>query len=186
MYHKAKDMLQKALQPKHGGYRKILERWHNDDKHRESLSKIGWTEEQIIQYEELALGDHSYFATREERIRNEKSWVLMLNKECVQRPKKQRPGFVEAKREMKRPHDEHVKETSEVYNDQDSEETNNSKDLKNMVSNRCPNRMEDLSFEVTGKLVAESNTFVLVNSLGTARQLKFEQRLELLAIFILV
>ena len=40
---------------------------------------------------------------------------------------------------MKRLHDEHVKETSEgkhpfiLYNDQDNEETNNSKDLKNMI-----------------------------------------------------
>ena len=32
MYHKAKEMLQKARQPKHGGYKTILERWHNDDK----------------------------------------------------------------------------------------------------------------------------------------------------------
>ena len=32
MYYKAKEMLQKARQPKHGGYKTILERWHNDDK----------------------------------------------------------------------------------------------------------------------------------------------------------
>ena len=78
----------------------ILERWHNDDKYRESLSKIGWTEEQIIQYDELALEDHSEIATREERNRNEKSGPL-----------NQRPDFVEAKREMKRLHDEHVEES---------------------------------------------------------------------------
>ena len=63
MYYKAKDMLQKARQPKHGECKTILERWHNDDKYRESLSKIGWTDEQIIQYDELAL-DHSYISTR--------------------------------------------------------------------------------------------------------------------------
>ena len=71
------------------------------------------TEEQIIQYDELALEDHSYIATKEERTRNEKSWVLKLNKEGVQGPMNQRPHFVEAKREMKKLHDEHVKETSE-------------------------------------------------------------------------
>ena len=84
---------------------------------------------------------------------------------------------------MKRLHDEHVRETSEgntiqpfiLYNDQDSEETNNSKDL-----NPCPNRMEDLSFEVTGKPAVESNTFVLVNSVGTSRRLEVEQKLEFL------
>ena len=99
MYHKANEMLQKARQTKNGG--------HN------TISKNEWTEEQIIQFDELALEDHSYFATREERDRNEKSWVLKLNEEGDQGPMNQRFDFVEAKREMKRLHDEHVKETSE-------------------------------------------------------------------------
>ena len=59
MYHKAQEMLHKARQLKHGGYKTILERWHKDDKDRKSLSEIGWTEEQIVQYDELALEDHS-------------------------------------------------------------------------------------------------------------------------------
>ena len=45
--------------------------------------------------------------------------------------------------------------------------------------------MEDLSFEVTGKLVAASETFVFVNSMGTARRLEVEQKLEFLAVLIL-
>ena len=65
--------------------------------YRESLSKVGWTEEQIIQYDELALKDHSDIATRGERYRNEKSWVLKLNEEGAQKPTNQRPDFVEAK-----------------------------------------------------------------------------------------
>ena len=81
--------------------------------HRESLSKVGWTEEQIIQYDELALEDHSDIATRGERDRIEKSWALKFNKEGAQGPTNQRPDLVEANREMKRLHDEHVKETSE-------------------------------------------------------------------------
>ena len=100
MYHEAKKMLQKARQPKHGGYKTILERWHKD--YRKSLSEIGWTEEQIIQYDEHALEDHSYIATKEERNRNDKSWALKLNKEGVRGPMNQRPDFVEAKREMKK------------------------------------------------------------------------------------
>ena len=40
--------------------------------------------------------------------------------------------------------------------------------------------MEDLSFEVTGKLVAESNIFVLVNSVGTARRLEVGQKMGIL------
>ena len=62
---------------------------------------------------ELALEDHSYVATREERTRNEKSWVLKLNNEGASGPMTQRPDLVEAKRETKRPHDEHVEDTSE-------------------------------------------------------------------------
>ena len=105
MYYKAKELLQKARQPKHGGSKTILERGHKDDKYRKSLSDIGWTEEQLIQYDELALGDHSHIATPKERTRNEKHWVLSLNKEGVQGPLNQRPDFVEAKRELKRLHD---------------------------------------------------------------------------------
>ena len=78
-----------------------------------SLSEIGWTEEQIVQFDKLALEDHSYTATREERERNEKMWVLKLNKEGPQAPRNQWPDYGEAKREMKRQHDEHVKEISE-------------------------------------------------------------------------
>ena len=50
---------------------------------------------------------------QEKKNRNEKNVVLSLNKECVQGPLNQRPDSVEAKRELKRLHDEHVKETSE-------------------------------------------------------------------------
>ena len=100
----------------------------------------------------------------------------------VQGPTNQRPGFVEATREMKILHCEHVKERLQkkrhpfiLYNEQDNEDTNNSKDLKNM---------KNLSFKVTGKPAA-SNIFVFINSMGTARRLKVERKLELLAIFIL-
>ena len=72
MYHKEMEMLQKAHQPKHGGYQSILESWHKDDEYRKSLSKIGRTEEHIIQHDELALEDHSYIETPKERARNEK------------------------------------------------------------------------------------------------------------------
>ena len=101
-------MLQNGRQPKHGGSKTILERWHKDDKYRKSLSFFGWTEEQIIQDDEHTLEDHSSIAKREERTRNEKSWVLSLNKEGVQGSLNQRPDFVEAKRELKRLHDEQV------------------------------------------------------------------------------
>ena len=56
-YYKAHDTLRKARKLKSGGYKTILERWHDDDKYRKSLSDIGWTEEQIIQHDALALVD---------------------------------------------------------------------------------------------------------------------------------
>ena len=88
----------------------------------------------------------------------------------------QRPDFVEAKREMRRLHDENAKETSEgntpIHPVQRSrqrrghqfeglEEYNYQIDAQN--------RLDNLSFEVTGKPVAESNTFVIVNSVGATR-----------------
>ena len=45
--------------------------------------------------------------------------------------------------------------------------------------------MENLSSEVTVKPVADSNTSVIVNSVGAARRLEVEQKLELMAILIL-
>ena len=64
MYYKASEMLKKARKHKNGGYEHILDRWHKDDKYRRSLSDIGWAEEQIIEYDEIAFEDHSYVATR--------------------------------------------------------------------------------------------------------------------------
>ena len=106
-------MLQKAREPTHGGHKTIVERWQKDDKYRTSLSEIGWTEEQIFQYDKLALEDHRFSATRKERDRYESMCVLKLNEEGAQAPWTRRLDYVEAKREMERLHDEHVKKTSE-------------------------------------------------------------------------
>ena len=43
--------------------------------------KIGWNEETFMAYDKIALKDHSYTATRQERSRNENSWKLSLNAE---------------------------------------------------------------------------------------------------------
>ena len=48
MYHKAKEMLQKDRQPKHGGYKTTLERCHNDDKYREDRSYITTRGKEIV------------------------------------------------------------------------------------------------------------------------------------------
>ena len=78
IYFKAHDMLRKARKPKIGNCKTILERWYKNDKYRKSLSDIGWTEEQIKQYDAIAFEDHAYVATTEGRSRNEKSWNISL------------------------------------------------------------------------------------------------------------
>ena len=52
--------------------------------------------------------DHSYTATREERIRHEKSWKLSLNAEGVQGPLNLRSAIKEAKQTCKRLYQEHT------------------------------------------------------------------------------
>ena len=91
----------------------ILERWYDDDKYRKSLSDIGWTEEQIIQYDASALEDHSNVATWQERSRNAKSWTISLNKAGIQGPMNKRSDFIEAKHKCKRLYDEHREITGE-------------------------------------------------------------------------
>ena len=61
MYCQTKGMLQKARQPKHGGSKTILE-------FRKSLSEIGWTGEQIIQYDIIALEDHFFLQHQRKEI----------------------------------------------------------------------------------------------------------------------
>ena len=58
MYFKAHDMLRKARSNKNGNCKTILERWYKDDKFRKYLSDIEWAEEEIKQYDALALEDH--------------------------------------------------------------------------------------------------------------------------------
>ena len=88
MYHKAKDMLRGAKHPKNGSCKTILERWYNDAYFQKSLSDEGWTEEKIRQYDALALEDHSYAATLEDRGRWQKKWFIVVNKQGVTRSDK--------------------------------------------------------------------------------------------------
>ena len=50
----AREMLQKARQEKHGSHSSILERLNNDYKNRYSLSRIGWTEQDIMLFDTIA------------------------------------------------------------------------------------------------------------------------------------
>ena len=76
---------------------------------------------------------------------------------------------------MKRLHDEHVKETSEgntpihlVQRTRQRRE-HQLKDLKNMIIKSMPKQDGENILRSHGKLVTESNTFVLVKSVGPTR-----------------
>ena len=66
-------MLRRAKLPKNGSCETFLEKWYRDDMYRKSLSDKGWAEEKIRQYDALALEDHSYEATPEDKRRWEKN-----------------------------------------------------------------------------------------------------------------
>ena len=113
MYYKAKEMLHKAGQRKHGEHSSILARCLSDYKYRNSLTRIGWTEQDIMLFDRIALESHSYVATRFERIRHSEHWILKLNQDGPQQPLNQRPDFAQAKRECKRLHDEYMARTQQ-------------------------------------------------------------------------
>ena len=104
MYFKAQEMLYKAGQKKHGGHSSIFARWHS-----------GWTEQDIMQFDRLALDNHSHVTTKAEMIRNSEHWILKLNQDGTQRPLNQRPDFAQTKRKCKRLHDEYMAGTQQEY-----------------------------------------------------------------------
>ena len=64
MYCKAKEMLHQAGQKKHGEHSSILARWDNDYNNRDSLSLIGWTEQDIMLHDRIVFVNYSYVATK--------------------------------------------------------------------------------------------------------------------------
>ena len=64
-------------------------------------------------HDRTALENHSFVATRAERIRNSEHWILKLNQDGAQQPLNQRPDFAQAKRECKRLHDEFLARTQQ-------------------------------------------------------------------------
>ena len=202
MYHNDKFMLQKARQPKHGGYKTILERWHNDDKYRESLSdnwvdlknkifsmtNLHWKITPTLQQEgkEIVMRKVGYSSWIKKVLKDQ--WIndqislkqMLLSNRC---PLKQNEKWKDCVMNMWK---RLQKETHPfiLYNDQDSEGGHQFEGLEEYnYQTDAQNRMENLSFEVKGKLVAESNTFVLVKSMGGWSEV--EQKLEFLAILIL-
>ena len=104
-------MPHKAGQEKHGEHSFILARWLSDYKYRKSLLDIGWTEQDIVLFDRIALENQSDVATIAEGIGNSDHWILKLNKDGAQQPLNQRPDFAQATRECKILHDEYMART---------------------------------------------------------------------------
>ena len=126
-------MLWKARKPKNASCKTILERWNGNEQYRKSLSDIGWNEEQIKQYDALALEDHSCVSTPEERSRYQNYWAISLNREGIRRPLDRRPDLLKQGRNAEdctmNTLNELVKETdrSILHSKTDSDVTNNSR-----------------------------------------------------------
>ena len=69
-------------------------------------------------YDQIALENHDYIATKAERIHNSKHWVLSMNAEGPQLPRQERPDHAAAKRECQRLQDEFLAETLQFSTNQ--------------------------------------------------------------------
>ena len=85
MYYKAHELLKKARNNKNG-YKIILDRWNNDDKCRKCLSDIGWTEESIIHFDEIASENYSYIATKRRKKSEREIMETFIEAEGFQEP----------------------------------------------------------------------------------------------------
>ena len=112
---KAKEMLEKARQSKHGGHPMNLARWYAQEGYRRSLAEHNIGVKEIMFYDQIALENHDYIATEAERIQNSKHWVLSTNADGRQLPRQQRPDYAAAKRECQRLQDEYMAETKQLY-----------------------------------------------------------------------
>ena len=81
MNYRAKQMLEKARQQKHGRHPTILSRWYASQSYRDSLCAIGWSEHHKMSYDRIAVEKHIYVATKSERIQNSKHWILTVTAE---------------------------------------------------------------------------------------------------------
>ena len=86
MFLKAKQMLKKARQSKHGNHPTILSRWYDQEEYRKSLAEHKLREKEVMLFDRIALERHDYTATRAERLQNAKHWILRLNADEPQKP----------------------------------------------------------------------------------------------------
>ena len=96
-FFKAKEMLKKARQEKHGTHPTVFYKVASG---RRIPKVIGgaqyWRERQFVLHDRIALERHDFSATRAERLQNAKHWVLRLNAVGPQKPLRQRQEFADA------------------------------------------------------------------------------------------
>ena len=112
MYYKAREILKEARKHKNGGYRNILDRWNNDDKHHKSWSDIGWTEERIV-----TMKSHWKTTLALQQKKKSERDIKETFYECrrySRGPLNQRSDFREAKQTCKRLHHEYTAITEVV------------------------------------------------------------------------
>ena len=111
MFCKAKEMLKKARQSKHGSHPTILSRWYAQEEYRNSLAEHNIGEKEIMLHDRIALERHDCTATRAELLQNAKHWVLRLNADGPQKPLRQRQEFAVASKQCLKMQDAHLAET---------------------------------------------------------------------------
>ena len=94
-------------------YEGIHDRFLRDQVYRESQLKIGWTEQKCIEWDELAIEDHTYRLTPEEKRRNQGQWYLTLNRSGKNAPMRLRSDLRAAVTTKNRLHRESGEERAE-------------------------------------------------------------------------
>ena len=186
MYYNFKNMLHKAGQKKHGGHSSILARWHSDHKYRDSLTRIGWTEQDIMLFDRIAL---EIIHTSQKKLREFETqnigfwnWIRMvLSSRWINDPRlcssKKRMQEITRRRKGKGPAG--IQNHSSKLTSKTRKRTNVRRNWRTRLCGRSSNGLEVL-LTGAGKPVAFV-VIVLVHKLG--KQPMDDKKLEFLAFF---
>ena len=114
MFYKAKQMLEKARQSKHGNHPTIFSRWYEQEGYRKSLAEHNIDEKEVMLFDRIALERHDYSAAKAERMQNAKNWILRRNADGPQKPLRKRPEFAVAVKECLKMQDAHLAERNNL------------------------------------------------------------------------
>ena len=112
MFFKAKQMLKKARQSKHGSHPTILSRWYEQRLPKVIGGSQHWRKRKLC-FSIASLLKDDTTATKVDRLQNAKHWILRLNADGPQKPLRQRPEFAAALKQCLRMQDDHLTETKQ-------------------------------------------------------------------------